>query len=104
MDSQHFQDVSRLLKVIGQAHRLKIMWLCLDSALSVSELVDALGDLPQSLVSHHLKQLRDANLISDRRDGKRIRYQVIDECIRCIIKDIMAHTAGKQKRAKAQVR
>lgn len=97
MNNQDFQSVSRMLKVISQTHRLKIMWLCLDSTLSVSELVDELGDLSQSLVSHHLKQLRDANLICDSRDGKRVRYHVTDECIRCILRDIMGHTVGKHK-------
>lgn len=72
MDNNDFQDVSRLLKVISQAHRLRILWSCLDSALSVRELMHVLEEPSQSLVSHHLKQLRDANLISARRDGKRM--------------------------------
>lgn len=97
MDNNDFQDVSRLLKVISQAHRLRILWSCLDSALSVRELMHVLEEPSQSLVSHHLKQLRDANLISARRDGKRMLYQVTDECIRCIIQDIVGHTVGKHK-------
>ena len=97
MNNDDFQDVSRLLKVISQAHRLRILWACLDSAMSVSELMRVMGEPSQSLVSHHLKQLRDANLISARRNGKRMLYQVTDECIRCIIQDIVGHTIGKHK-------
>lgn len=43
--------------------------------LSVSELVETLGQ-PQSTVSRHLKVLRDAGLIRDRRDGNTTLYCV----------------------------
>jgi ArsR family transcriptional regulator len=43
--------------------------------LSVSELVETL-DQPQSTVSRHLKVLRDAGLIRDRRDGNTVLYSV----------------------------
>jgi ArsR family transcriptional regulator len=41
--------------------------------LSVSEIVETLGQ-PQSTVSRHLKVLRDARLIRDRRDGNTVLY------------------------------
>lgn len=41
--------------------------------LTVSELVDVLGQ-PQSTVSRHLKTLRTAGLIIDRRDGSTVHY------------------------------
>jgi ArsR family transcriptional regulator len=39
----------------------------------VCELTDAL-DLGQSLLSHHLKTLKEAGLVSDRRDGRWVYY------------------------------
>ena len=45
--------------------------------LSVSELVEVLGQ-PQSTISRHLKVLRDASLISDRRDGATVLYMARD--------------------------
>ncbi|MHC4696494.1 MAG: ArsR/SmtB family transcription factor [Planctomycetota bacterium] len=43
--------------------------------LSVSELVEVLNQ-PQSTVSRHLKTLRDAGLIHDRRQGSTVMYSV----------------------------
>lgn len=45
--------------------------------LSVTELVEVLNQ-PQSTVSRHLKVLRDAGLIHDRRDGTTVLYSVTD--------------------------
>ncbi len=62
-----------VFKALTDATRQNILQLCLLQELSVSELVACL-QLPQSTVSRHLKKLRQANLISDRRDGTMVLY------------------------------
>ncbi len=98
MNNQHFQQVTHIFHMLSQPHRLKIMWLCLKQPLSVSDITIEMKNLSQSLVSHHLKQLREANLIHSARNGKHVLYQVTDEWVRCIICDMFAHTKRRIKR------
>jgi ArsR family transcriptional regulator, arsenate/arsenite/antimonite-responsive transcriptional repressor len=60
-------------KALADDTRQQIMRLCCCSWLSVNEIVEAL-DVTQPTVSHHLSILRDADLVSVRREGKQIFY------------------------------
>ncbi len=55
-------------KALGDNTRHLIMQILSHRELAVHELVEAL-DLPQSTVSRHLRILRDAHLLEDRREG-----------------------------------
>jgi len=55
-------------KALADESRLKIVGLLAQHERSVDELADAL-DLKAPTVSHHLKRLRDAGLVSMRPDG-----------------------------------
>lgn len=66
-------DAERAIKAMGDATRRRILQLVARQELAVSEIVDCLGQ-PQSTVSRHLKVLRDAELIQDRRDGTTAFY------------------------------
>ncbi len=63
-----------LLKILANPCRLRIFnWLIEDHPLTVSDLQSRAG-VEQSLVSYHLKVLRDAGLVVSQREGKCIRY------------------------------
>ena len=62
-----------VFKAMADATRQRILQVLLRHELSVSELVEVLGQ-PQSTVSRHLRVLRDAELISDRRNGVTVHY------------------------------
>jgi len=57
-----------LFKALGDGTRHLIMQVLSHQELAVNELVEVLG-LPQSTVSRHLRVLRQAGLIGDRREG-----------------------------------
>lgn len=57
-----------VFKALGDSTRQLIMQVLSHQELAVNELVDCLG-LPQSTVSRHLRVLRQAGLIVDRREG-----------------------------------
>jgi len=57
-----------VFKAMADETRLRAFGLLQQHELSVTELVEVLA-LPQSTVSRHLKVLREAGLIQDRRDG-----------------------------------
>jgi ArsR family transcriptional regulator len=64
-----------VFKALADHTRQRTMALLTCAELGVSELVELLRQ-PQSTVSRHLKILREAGLISDRRDGKTVLYSV----------------------------
>ncbi len=66
-------NTETLFKAMADSTRRKILQLVAHHELSVSDLVDCLSQ-PQSTVSRHLKVLRNAALINDRRDGTTVLY------------------------------
>ena len=64
-----------IFKAMADGTRQRTLGVLRRHELSVSELVEVL-DQPQSTVSRHLKILRDAGLIHDRRDGNTVLYSV----------------------------
>ena len=97
MDGSHVKKMTVIFRMLSNSNRLQILFFYLEKATSVSELVDRLK-LSQSLVSHHLKQLRDANLIQATRQGKNMLYQVIDKRVQCILKDTRSYTNAVTKK------
>lgn len=72
------EEVAALLKVLADPNRLRIFETLMRGVSCNGWLTAELG-LPANLLSHHLKVLRAAGLIQDRRDevdGRWIYYQV----------------------------
>jgi ArsR family transcriptional regulator len=65
--------VVELLKVIAEENRLRILCILKDGEQCVCKIIENLG-LSQSLVSHHLKILKDAELIKDNKRGLWVYY------------------------------
>jgi ArsR family transcriptional regulator, nickel/cobalt-responsive transcriptional repressor len=63
------------LRVLADPTRLAVVGQLLAGPQHVSALIEALG-LEQSLLSHHLKVLRDADLVLAERDGKSVLYRL----------------------------
>ncbi len=66
-----------VFRAMADSGRQKTLQLLVMEELSVSELVDVV-QLPQSTVSRHLKVLREAGLIRDRRLGKTTLYRAME--------------------------
>ncbi len=66
---------AQLFKALSEEIRLRIINLLSSGELCVCDLVELL-DLPQSTVSRHLAYLRNCGLISDRREGVWMYYQL----------------------------
>lgn len=62
-----------IFKALADEGRLRILRAIDQAELSVAELVQAL-EMPQSTVSRHLKPMREAGLVSSRRDGTSVYY------------------------------
>lgn len=75
------RKLSELLKALADETRLTILAMLRDGEMCVCEIMDVLP-FSQPAVSHHLKILRQAGLITDKRDGKWIYYYLDPEAIR----------------------
>ena len=89
LNPQLMEQAAYSLKAISQGTRLCVISLLAETEeLSVSQMVEQLN-CEQSLLSHHLTDMRDKGILNCRRDGKNCYYslknkqivQIID-CIR----------------------
>ena len=71
-------DTVEFAKALSDNTRQKIMMLCCCQELSVNDIVAA-SDVAQPTVSHHLKILRNAGLVSAKRRGKQVLYTLNQE-------------------------
>ncbi len=83
-------QLADLFRLMGDPTRLRIILTCLDKPISVGEIAARLDSSP-SLVSHHLRLLKAARVLRSERRGKQIFYSALDEHIRCVIVDMVAH-------------
>lgn len=92
-DQKEIGRVLPLCAALASEKRLQILFLCFSAPCSVGELV-TLSNIPQSLVSHHLRILKEASLLGSKRTGKKIVYSLKDDHVRCILSDLIAHSKG----------
>jgi len=69
------KDAVKFLKVMADDNRLKILCILRQGELCVCEIWQHLC-LPQNLTSHHLKILKDFNLIESRKEGLKVFYSI----------------------------
>jgi len=64
-----------VLKVLADETRLAVVEHLMDGPLHVGEINAAL-DVEQTLLSHHLRVLREAGLVESERQGKHVLYSL----------------------------
>lgn len=69
------EQTARWFRALGDETRLKILERLSEGEQCVCDLTDAL-DAGQSLMSFHLKTLKDAGLLRDRRHGRWVYYSL----------------------------
>ncbi|MCG7531617.1 metalloregulator ArsR/SmtB family transcription factor [Psychrobium sp. MM17-31] len=76
--------VEGLLKMMANRNRLMILCSLLEQERSVSEL-NEIVPLSQSALSQHLSALRQAELVSTRRQAQTIYYSVASDNVRAVL-------------------
>lgn len=74
------REIAPVLKALSDENRLAILLAVADRESSVAELVETTG-LGQTLVSHHLKSLREAGLVVATPMGRRNVYSLCCEAM-----------------------
>ena len=89
-EDELLQDLGDLFKVFGDTTRIKIMYALYAGEMCVCAISELLN-MTQSAISHQLKTLKDANLVSARREGKEMYYSLSDEHVKSIIAEGYEH-------------
>ena len=75
IDSQQIDQVARILAVLGEPSRLRILSALMDKPLSVNQIIAATG-LKQANVSKQLSILFDSGLVARQREGVSVQYRI----------------------------
>ena len=94
-------DVVTFAKALADDTRQRIMKMLCCEWLSVGDIVDQLADtsdrVSQPTVSHHLGILKDADLVSWRREGKQIFYTLNQNRVAYCCGNLMAKFAPESE-------
>ena len=77
-ESLKINGISAILKLVGEESRLKLLCLLRQNEHCVCELIKHVN-LSQSLISHHLQDLKGNNLVYDEKRGAYVYYALTDE-------------------------
>ncbi|GAA5184829.1 hypothetical protein GCM10023322_27220 [Rugosimonospora acidiphila] len=92
-----YETAGELLRALASPLRIAIVSELGAGARCVHELVDLL-EVPQPLVSQHLRVLRGAGVVRGARRGREIVYSLTDQHIAHIVADAISH-AGEARPA-----
>lgn len=79
-------ELSNILSVLGEPTRLAIVIYLLDEPANVTDITKHLN-LSQPIVSHHLRVLKDARILSSYKSGKCTYYCISSDYVRGIVED-----------------
>jgi DNA-binding transcriptional ArsR family regulator len=80
LDMDQLERVASMFRAFGEGTRLAILQELKDGEMTVSEMVDRMPT-SQANVSKQLKGLHDAGLLSRRKQGARVLYQIADPMV-----------------------
>lgn len=89
-EEKDIEILSTTFKAMSDPTRLKIIYVLSKSSMCVCDIASLL-DMTQSAISHHLRILRDLNLVKSRREGKLVIYSLDDEHVLGILELGLVH-------------
>ena len=89
-EADTLRSLAELFKTFGDGTRIRILYVLLEAEVCVCDLATLLG-MTQSAVSHQLRILEQARLITARRDGKPVFYSLADDHVATLLKQGMEH-------------
>lgn len=93
LPSREILDITGdLLRALAAPLRIAIVLQLRESQRCVHELVDAL-DVPQPLVSQHLRILKSAGVVAGERSGREVMYRLVDQHLAEIVVAAVTHAS-----------
>ena len=85
-------DLTELFRIFGDSTRIRILYVLFESEMCVCDIAALLG-MTQSAISHQLRALKNARLVSSRREGKTVFYALADDHVKTIIDQGLEHVS-----------
>jgi len=76
--SKEFKSLSKIVELIGNEVRLKLIWLISEDKFCVCDLADIL-QMSVPAISQHLRKLKDVNIVESSREKQTIYYNITEE-------------------------
>ncbi len=83
-------DLAELYRVFGDSTRIRILYALFDREVSVCEIAKTL-EMTVSAISHQLRVLKSADLVTYRRVGKTCYYKLADDHVKSILAQGIEH-------------
>lgn len=102
--ARNAQDAAEFLKALAHESRLLMLCILSEGEKTVGELEQILSQR-QSTVSQQLARLRLDGLVSTRRDGKNVYYQLANDDVRTILTalySVFCHKPKRRRTARAE--
>ena len=90
LPSRENEQLATLFKAMGDPNRLRILWALDREEMCVCDLALFVG-VSESAVSHQLRQLRQLQLVSNRREGPVLYYRLNDNHVSSLIHLALEH-------------
>ena len=90
LDQDLAARVAETMQALATPSRLRILARLHAGPCSVGELAAAI-EMEASAVSHQLRILRHLGLVSGRRDGRLVRYELYDDHVAQLLEEAMSH-------------
>ncbi len=84
------ERLAKLFKAMGDPNRLRILWALTEDEMCVCDIA-AFLKVSESAVSHQLRQLRQLDLVSNRREGPILYYRLNDDHVSRLILMALEH-------------
>lgn len=74
---EEFETIAQVFKMLGDPTRVRLFWLLCHCESCVLNL-GGMMEMSSPAISHHLKVLKSAGLVTTRREGKEVIYKAAD--------------------------
>jgi len=74
-EAKNLKKLHAFIRTLSDSNRLKILCILQDGPRCVCEIMAALK-ISDKLASHHLKKMKEAGLLHEKRDGNFIHYRL----------------------------
>jgi DNA-binding transcriptional ArsR family regulator len=80
LDEHLAAHIAELFRTFSDTSRVRILSALVSSEMNISALAETIG-ISESAISHHMRGLRQMQIVQSRREGKEVYYKIEDEHI-----------------------
>jgi ArsR family transcriptional regulator len=88
--TEHAATLAELFKAFSDPSRLRIISALVNQELNVRTIAETV-ELSESATSHHLRGLRQMNLVRARKEGRQVFYCLLDEHVKALYQIGLEH-------------